>query len=84
MSTVSHAVPTASHAVLTAVPTASHAMSTASHAVSLGLTACPLFPAGLRNPIDVELFTPKVDGEEIDDDVTITDKTSSSHSTQQL
>ncbi|KAJ7392214.1 Transcription factor TFIIIB component B [Desmophyllum pertusum] len=38
----------------------------------------------LRNPIDVELFTPKVDGEEIDDDVTITDKTSSSHSTQQL
>lgn len=28
-----------------------------------------LLSAGVRNPIDVELFTPKVEGEEIDDDL---------------
>ncbi|KAL9978691.1 hypothetical protein ACROYT_G016239 [Oculina patagonica] len=37
----------------------------------------------LRNPIDVELFTPKVDGEEIDDDVSSTDKTTSTPPAQQ-
>lgn len=28
-----------------------------------------LLSAGVRNPIDVELFTPRVEGEEIDDDL---------------
>ncbi|KAL9978685.1 hypothetical protein ACROYT_G016233 [Oculina patagonica] len=37
----------------------------------------------LRNPIDVELFTPKVDGEEIDDDVSSTDKTTSTPPAQE-
>ena len=43
---------------------------------------CILF-SGLRNPIDVELFTPKVDGEEIDDDLSTTDKISSTLPTEE-
>lgn len=38
---------------------------------------------GLRNPIDVELFTPKVDGEEIDDDLPTTDEISSTLPTEE-
>ena len=30
----------------------------------------------MRNPIEVELFTPKVEGEEIDDDLETTDNIS--------
>jgi len=37
----------------------------------------------LRNPIDVELFTPKVDGEEIDDDLSTTDNISSTLPTEE-
>lgn len=37
----------------------------------------------LRNPIDVELFTPKVDGEEIDDDLPTTDDISSTVPTKE-
>ena len=43
---------------------------------------CILF-SGLRNPIDVELFTPKVDGEEIDDDLSTTDQISSTIPTEE-
>lgn len=41
----------------------------------------------MRNPIEVELFTPKVEGEEIDDDLETTDNISAAQqddsSTQQ-
>ena len=38
---------------------------------------------GVRNPIDVELFTPKVDGEEIDDDLPTADNISSTVPTEE-
>lgn len=51
------------------------------HLLKLNRVCC--LPLGLRNPIDVELFTPKVDGEEIDDDLPATDDISSTVPTEE-
>ena len=41
-------------------------------------------PVGVRNPIDIELFAPKVDEDEIDDELAGTDPLSSTPRNQEL